>query len=107
MGNQTEQPSQNNPRETIKTTASELQRGVAEKQAARWETALLILMRRTGDDVSLVNAMNGFLGALEHRSVLGDRSVSLSDSDKRALIAFFEQKTMELQNLTGNRESTT
>ena len=83
--------------------ATELQRGVAEVQAARYESILYRLMSRTGNNETLINAMAEFIGELERRSAFGQNDKPLDKNSAEKLTKFFQDKAEELNRLVGNR----
>ncbi|OGF64343.1 hypothetical protein A2661_02415 [Candidatus Giovannonibacteria bacterium RIFCSPHIGHO2_01_FULL_45_24] len=91
----------NNPfletRDKYKESASELQKNTAEVQAAKYETILYRLMKRSGDNTDLVNALNEFLGALEHQSMFGNEDDPLSQKRVEELAKFVKEKAEELR----------
>lgn len=87
-------------------SATEVERNVAQVQGAKYETALYRLMNRTGSNTALINSLNGFIGAIDHRSVYGKEEEQLSSEQIQKLTDFFKEKSEELRNLIGNRPST-
>ena len=63
------------------------------------------LMSRTKDNPDLINAINGFLNALDKRSRFGSEDEPLSRESLEKLIEFFKDKAKELEFLVGNKPS--
>jgi len=78
-------------RDRYREHASELQNNVAEIQAARYQNALYQLMMRSGDNPELINAMNAFTMALEHRAMYGDSEQLLHPGYVEKLANFFQE----------------
>lgn len=91
-------------RDRYREAASELQRGVAEPQAAKYETTLYRLLERTGNDPELVNAMNEFLGAVDLKSIFGESDKPLPKAELAHITKFFQEKTKELSSPDWNRK---
>lgn len=85
-------------RDSLKNEASEIERNVAEIQTARYESALLRLMKKTDDNTELVNAMKEFIGRLEHRSMITAENKLSPDSTAR-LVKFFEESSEKLDDI--------
>lgn len=83
-------------RDKYLASATELQRGVAEVQGARYENALLQIMERSGDDTGLVNAMNEFTIALDRRVNFGSPDQLLHPRQIEDLTEYFQKITTEL-----------
>ena len=90
-------------RARYRQAATELQRKVAEAQGARFEMSVLLLMRRSKDNIELVDAMRDFLNALENRSMFGQEDEPLGKTNVRALTDFFEEAKEKMEDLWGNR----
>lgn len=52
-----------------------------------------------GDDSELTNALNGFLGSLDHNSRFGNEENPLTPAHKKRLIKFFQEKSEEMKEL--------
>ena len=85
--------------------ATDLERGVSELQAARYETSLLRLMKRTGDNSQLINAMSDFLGGLDNLTFRGDGVSHLPANAEvvQKLTRFFAEGKNQLQFLVGGQ----
>ena len=82
------------------------ERNIAEVQGAKYETTLHRLMARTEGNPDLINALNGFLDALDNRSSFGWEDQPLGRGPTEALVRFFNEKGNELRYLWGNRPTT-
>ena len=83
-------------RDICKTHASELQKGVAEVQSAKYETVLYRLMQRTGDDPDVVNALNAFVDGLELQSIFCQSEDPLPGEKKEKLVEFLRTNAESL-----------
>lgn len=83
-------------RDAYRKHASEMQREVAEIGAASYETTLLRFLERTGNNRELLDAINDFMGALEHQSAYGDNSQPLHPSRIKELVEFLKEEKDEL-----------
>lgn len=90
-------------RDAERKQATDLEKGVADAQVARYETSLLRLMRRTKDNPELVNALKHFIEAMEHRSIYGNLDEQLSANGVTALVEFFNKSADELRWLYGGQ----
>ena len=90
-----------------KEHATELQNNVAEAQEAKLGITLRMLMERTEDNPELVNALNTFLDALDHRANFGDSEKPLGKGSQQDIAKFMEEATKALRwTVTGgNRPS--
>jgi len=77
-------------RDLSKEHATELQKEVAEIQAAKLEATLYKLMSRTENNPDLVNSLNKFLDSLDHQSRFGDSGKPLGKGRQQDLVAFLE-----------------
>ena len=58
--------------------ASEVGRGVAEAQAARYGTAVANIMRRSNDNPEVIKVLLDLLAQLEHTAALGTKTMPLN-----------------------------
>lgn len=103
---QQENPDEKKPKtmlEAYREHGSELQDQVARKQAETYETAVRVLMSRTGDDTELVNAMNGFLNELLHNAVFGQTDEPLGKDHLRRLTEFFQEQQKAMWEQMGRK----
>lgn len=91
-------------RDRYKEAATDTQKGVAESQAARYETILYRLMNRTDTNVELVNAMKKFIDTLEHASMMGTEDKKFHPKEIEELTSFF---TQEAEHINENLETGT
>lgn len=93
--------------QSSKEHATELQNNVAEAQEAKLGITLRRLMERTEDNPELVNALNTFLDALDHRANFGDSEKPLGKGNQQDIAKFMEEVTKALRwTVTGgNRPS--
>jgi hypothetical protein len=85
-------------RNEVRNRATDLQRGVAEVQAARYETTLYRLMERSGNNPELLNALNNFTRVLDNRSFYGVSDELLAPNQIKRLSKFIEEKTKEMES---------
>jgi len=83
--------------QTSKEHATELQNSVAEAQEAKLGIILRRLMERTEDNPELVNSLNAFLDALEHRANFGDSEKPLGKGSQQDIAKFMEEATKALR----------
>ncbi|MGB7958028.1 MAG: hypothetical protein WCF77_04295 [Minisyncoccia bacterium] len=86
-------------RDKSRNGASELQKGIAEVQSAKYETTLYRLMERSGDSPELVNALNDFLRELDIQSVQGRSDESLTSVRAEALAHCLKESAEKLRTL--------
>ncbi len=86
-------------RDKYRERSTEMQNNVAEVQAARYETAVHQLLERSGDDMELVNALNGFIKELEIQAARGRNDEPLSKAQVEKITKFFQEKTTELSGV--------
>ncbi|MBI2049943.1 MAG: hypothetical protein HYT35_00600 [Candidatus Staskawiczbacteria bacterium] len=91
-------------RDSYKEHATELQKEVAEVQAAKLETTLYKLMSRTGNNHELVNNLNWLLDSLDHQATFGDPSKPLHEARQKNLISFLEETAKALRFTVGGGE---
>jgi hypothetical protein len=84
-------------RDEARKRASDLQRSVAEVQAARYETSLYRLMERSGNNPELVNVLNNFTRILDRNSGVGVSDQPFTREQVEKLTKFFEEKTKEME----------
>lgn len=84
-------------RDIQKGGASELQKSVAEIQAAKYETTLYRLMDRTKDNPELVNNLNALLDGLDHQSRFGNSSESIGPARQEDLSKFLGEVAKALR----------
>lgn len=83
--------------EAERSRASESERKVGGIQSIKYETALLRLMRRTGDDANITNALNAFIDALDRKSTYGSLDRGLSGQQTKELGDFLVKTAESLQ----------
>ncbi|GEM_PF-6804877 len=88
-------------RDQMKEKAPEAQNNVAEVQTARYQEALNTLMERSGNDANLINALNDFTEALEHRAMFGASHEPLHPKQIEALTNFFQEVNSRLSPMSG------
>ena len=88
-----------NERDKARNRASDLQRRAAEIQAARYETTLYRLMKRSSNDRDLINVLNNFTRVLDSHSFYGVEDQPLLPTEVKRLTQFFEEKTEELRSI--------
>ena len=86
-------------RDKLREEATPLQRNTAETQAAHYEAILLNLMKRTGDDVDLVNSLNGFIGALDNKAAFGHSEEQIPKPAQQRLTQTLTQGLNSLNSL--------
>ncbi len=82
-------------RDQMMERATDMQKRVAEIQGAEYQTALLRVMEKSGDDTRLVNAMGDFLESLDWRSDKGGPDGE--NFNKDGFAEFLEKMTKEVR----------
>jgi hypothetical protein len=85
-------------RNKAREKATPYQKRTAEIQSARYETALLRLMDRSGDNLGLINALNKFTKSLDTKSLFGSSDEALAAVHIDKLTNFFEEMTNNIES---------
>ena len=85
---------------------TDFERAIARQQADMYETAVLQLMRRSGDNPELVNSLAGFVRVLTNRSYFGEDDMPLRAGMQTDLIAFLQDATNRLDGRSAQGQST-
>ncbi len=71
--------------DAARESATDLQRGIAEPQAAKYETVLYELLRRTDTNPKIANALNELLTRLEYSAAYGESDQPMPESRVESL----------------------
>lgn len=82
--------------DALRENSSQLERETAEWQSKTYEQSLLLLMRRSGDNVELINSMRDFVAALANRAMFGDSDEPLRSGQQADLVDFFTDASNRL-----------
>jgi len=80
-------------RDAARESATDLQRGVAEPQATRYETTLYRLMKRTDTNPEIVNALNELLARLAYSAEYGESDSPMPKSRVESLTTAIKKAT--------------
>lgn len=86
-------------RNKLREGATTSQRRIAETQATHFEAILLNLMKRAGDDVDLVNSLNGFIKALDNKAAFGHSEEQIPKPAQQRLTQTLQTLTQGLNSL--------